>query len=170
MTASVPSGDNRPRLACGVCGHIHYENPKVVVGCVAEFQGKILLCRRAIEPRRGYWTVPAGFMELGETVAEAALRETWEEALARVELGELFAVIDVVHAGQVHVFFRGTLRAAEFGVGEETLETRLVAPPDLPWDEIAFPSVAIALRRYLATRAEPPGPPHLAAAQRLNVR
>jgi ADP-ribose pyrophosphatase YjhB (NUDIX family) len=170
VTASIPPGDNRPRLVCGACGHIQYENPKMVVGCVAEFEARILLCKRAIEPRYGYWTVPAGFMELGETVAEAALRETWEEAQARVDLGDLFAVVDVVHAGQVHVFFRGTLRTPEFGPGEETLETRLVAPPDLPWDDIAFPSVTIALRRYLATLATPAGPPHLAAAQRLGVR
>jgi ADP-ribose pyrophosphatase YjhB (NUDIX family) len=170
VTSGIPAGDNRPRLACGACGYIHYENPKAVVGCVAEFDGRILLCKRAIEPRYGYWTVPAGFMELGETLAEAALRETWEEAQARVDLGELFAVVDVVHAGQVHVFFRGTLRAAEYGAGEETLETRLVPPADLPWEDIAFPSVGIALRRHLATRGEPPGPPHLASAPRLGVR
>jgi ADP-ribose pyrophosphatase YjhB (NUDIX family) len=170
VTPSIPPGDNRPRLACSACGHIHYENPKIVVGCVAEHEGRILLCRRAIEPRYGYWTVPAGFMELDETLAEAALRETWEEALARVNLAELFAVVDVVHAGQVHVFFRGLLTAAEFGAGEETLESRLVAPEELPWTEIAFPSVEIALRRHLATRGLPAGPPHLASARRLPVR
>ena len=107
VTVEVPPGDNRPRHVCRSCGQIHYENPRVVVGCVPEFDGSILLCRRAIEPRHGYWTVPAGFMELGETLGEAAIRETWEEAQARVELGPLFAVVDVVHARQVHVFFRG---------------------------------------------------------------
>jgi ADP-ribose pyrophosphatase YjhB (NUDIX family) len=170
VIASIPPGDNRPRLACDACGHIHYENPKIVVGCVVEHEGRILLCKRAIAPRYGYWTVPAGFMELNETLAEGALRETWEEALARVDLGELFAIVDVVHAGQVHVFFRASLATAEFGAGEETLESRLVAPEALPWSEIAFPSVEIALRRHLAIRGLPPGPPHLAAARRLPVR
>jgi ADP-ribose pyrophosphatase YjhB (NUDIX family) len=124
-------------------------NPKLVVGCVPEHEGQILLCRRAIEPRLGFWTVPAGFMEMGETLGEAALRETWEEALARVELGALFSVVDVVHAGQVHVFFRGRLPAAEFGAGAETLETRLFHPGDIPWSELAFPSIRIALEQYL---------------------
>jgi ADP-ribose pyrophosphatase YjhB (NUDIX family) len=133
---------------------------------VPEFQGSILLCRRAIEPRLGFWTVPAGFMELGETLGEAAIRETWEEAHARVELGPLFAVVDVVHARQVHVFFRGTMSDPEFGAGAETLEARLVRPGDLPWSGIAFPSVTIALRQYLAGGA---GPVHLAAAPRLRL-
>ncbi|MEO8444878.1 MAG: NUDIX hydrolase, partial [Gammaproteobacteria bacterium] len=106
VTTAVPEGDNRPRAVCSSCGTVHYVNPKLVVGCVPVHEGQILLCRRAIEPRLGFWTVPAGFMELGETLGEAALRETWEEALARVQLGALFSIVDVVHAGQVHVFFR----------------------------------------------------------------
>jgi ADP-ribose pyrophosphatase YjhB (NUDIX family) len=163
---AVPAGDNRPRLVCGSCGHIHYENPRLVVGCVPEYQGQILLCRRAIEPRRGYWTVPAGFMEIGESLAEAASRETLEEAEARVELGELFALVDVVHAGQVHVFFRGRLAAPEFGAGAETLETRLFDPLDIPWADIAFPSVRIALEQYLAGTAGVSGPVHLQSAPR----
>src|SRR5262245_22079352 len=109
ISVEVPPGDNRPRHVCNSCGQIHYENPRVVVGCVPEYEGAILLCRRAIEPRRGFWTVPAGFMELGETLPEAAVRETLEEAEATVELGPLFTVVDVVHARQVHVFFRGIL-------------------------------------------------------------
>jgi len=149
VATSVPAGDNRPRAVCGSCGTIHYVNPKLVVGCVPEHQGQILLCRRAIEPRLGFWTVPAGFMELGETMAEAALRETLEEALARVELGRLFSIVDVVQAGQVHVFFEGRLREPGFGVGAETLEVRLFRPEDIPWPELAFQSVRIALEQYL---------------------
>jgi ADP-ribose pyrophosphatase YjhB (NUDIX family) len=149
VTTEVPDGDSRPRAVCGSCGTIHYVNPKIVVGSVPEYQGRILLCRRAIEPRKGFWTVPAGFMELGETLGEAALRETWEEALARVELGTLFSVVDVVHAGQVHVFFRARLAQPDFGAGAETLETRLFAPDEIPWDELAFPSIHIALEQYL---------------------
>jgi len=146
---AVPEGDSRPRSVCTACGTIHYVNPKLVVGSVPEYGGRILLCRRAIEPRKGYWTVPAGFMEMGETLGEAALRETWEEALARVELGTLFSVVDVVQAGQVHVFFRARLLQPEFGAGAETLETRLFQPAEIPWDELAFPSIRIALEQYL---------------------
>ena len=150
VATSVPAGDNRPRDICVKCGTIHYVNPKIVVGCVPEYRGQLLLCRRAIEPRLGFWTVPAGFMELGETLAAAALRETWEEALARVELGRLFSVVDVVHAGQVHVFFEGRLLQPEYGAGSETLETRLFSPEDIPWPELAFQSIRIALEQYLA--------------------
>ena len=149
VTISVPPGDNRQRAVCGACGTIHYVNPKLVVGCVPEHQGQILLCRRAIEPRLGFWTVPAGFMELGETLGEAAVRETLEEALAQVELGRLFAVVDVLQAGQVHVFFEARLLQSGFGAGSETLETRLFSPEDIPWPELAFQSVRIALEQYL---------------------
>ncbi|MDP2324520.1 MAG: NUDIX hydrolase [Gammaproteobacteria bacterium] len=149
VSTRIPAGDNRPRAVCGECGTVHYVNPKLVVGCVPEFQGQILLCRRAIEPRRGFWTVPAGFMEIGETLAEAALRETWEEALARVEIGRLFSIVDVVHARQVHVFFEGRLLLPEFGAGFETLETRLYSPQNIPWPELAFRSIWIALEQYL---------------------
>ena len=162
----VPPGDNRERDVCGSCGSIHYENPKIVVGCVPEFQGRVLLCRRAIEPRHGYWTVPAGFMENDETLAEAAARETWEEARARVALGDLFAVVDVVQARQVHVFFRGTMPAADHGAGEESLETRLFRPAEIPWDDVAFPSVTIALRRWLEVAGNPSPGVHLARAPR----
>ena len=154
--SAVPQGDNRPRFVCASCGTVHYENPKLVVGCVPEYQGRILLCRRAIEPRHGFWTVPAGFMEIGETLAEAAIRETREEALAEVELGELFALVDVLQAAQVHAFFRARLPAPEFGAGAETLECRLVTPAEIPWDELAFPSIRIALETWLAQPAGAP--------------
>jgi ADP-ribose pyrophosphatase YjhB (NUDIX family) len=167
VTNTVPEGDNRPRLVCPACGTIHYENPKMVVGCVPEYRGQILLCKRAIEPRLGYWTVPAGFMEIGESLPDAALRETREEALARVSLGPLFAVVDVIHAAQVHVFFEGTLEGPEFGAGDETLEARLFTPEEIPWDELAFPSVRLALEQYLDNRRTGTGGVRLSIAPRL---
>jgi len=149
VTTIVPEGDNRPRAVCTACAAVHYVNPRIIAGCVPVLEGQILLCRRAIEPRLGFWTVPAGFMELGESVSEAAVRETWEEALARVEIGSLFSVVDVVHAGQVHVFFTGRLLGPDFGAGSESLETRLFRPEDIPWSELAFPSIRIALEQHL---------------------
>jgi ADP-ribose pyrophosphatase YjhB (NUDIX family) len=137
---------------CPQCGTVHYENPKVVVGCVAEFEDRLLLCRRAIEPRRGFWTLPAGFLEIGETMAEGAARECREEALATVEITGLLLLADVVQAHQIHVFFRARLVGGEFGAGPESLESRLVAPADIPWEELSFPSTREALRAWLADR------------------
>ena len=125
----------------------------MVVGCVPEWQGRILLCRRAIMPRRGYWTVPAGFMENGESLQTAAARETLEEAEARVEVGSLLAITHVLHAAQVHVMFRGRLLDGQFGVGAESLEVRSVPRADIPWDDIAFPSIEFALRCYFEDRS-----------------
>jgi len=152
VVKTIPAGDNRERYVCPDCRTVHYRNPLIVAGCVPEFQGKILLCRRAIEPRLGYWTAPAGFMELDETLADAAARETLEEAEAQVDIGALIAVIDVLQARQVHVFFSGTLREPKYGAGHETLEAALFSPADIPWDEIAFPSVRIALQQFLRNR------------------
>ncbi len=149
----VPKDDNRERAICDSCGQIHYRNPIIVVGCVAERDGKVLLCKRAIEPRYGYWTVPAGFMELGESVAGGAARETLEEALATVELGHLFASVDVVDAGQVHLFYTGKL-IGDFGVGNETLDAALFSEDEIPWDEIAFHSGKFALRKYFEDRGK----------------
>jgi ADP-ribose pyrophosphatase YjhB (NUDIX family) len=149
----IPPGDHLARHVCDSCGTIHYQNPRLVVGCVPEYEGKILLCRRGIEPRRGFWTVPAGFMENGETLQQAAARETHEEALARVEIGSLLTVVHVLHAHQVHVFFRAILREPTFGAGVESLEAMLVEPADIPWSDIAFPSTDYTLRRYLEDRA-----------------
>jgi ADP-ribose pyrophosphatase YjhB (NUDIX family) len=149
----VPEGDTLPRYVCEACGTIHYLNPRVVVGCVPEHEGRILLCRRAIEPRRGYWTVPAGFLENGETLQQAAARESLEEALAEVAIGSLLAVVHVLHAEQVHVFFRASLPAARYGVGAESLEVVLVEPAEIPWADIAFPSTDFTLRRYLEDQA-----------------
>lgn len=145
---ATPADDNRERAVCTstACGLVHYENPLNVVGTVPMApDGRVLLCRRAIEPRRGLWTLPAGFMELGETVAEGALRETLEEAGARVELQGLMTLLNVVHVGQVHFFFRARLLDLDFAPGEESLEVALFNWDDLPWDELAFRTVRTTL-------------------------
>jgi ADP-ribose pyrophosphatase YjhB (NUDIX family) len=149
----IPDGDHLPRFVCEGCQAIHYQNPKLVAGCVPESSGRILLCRRAIEPRRGYWTVPAGFMENDETLQQAAARECHEEALARVEIQDPCAIVHVLHAHQVHVLFRAILEDGSFGVGVESLEVGLYEERDIPWPEIAFPSVEFTLRRYFEDRA-----------------
>ena len=133
---------------------MHYENPRVVVGCVPDWHGQVLLCRRAIEPRRGYWTAPAGFLEIGESLHAAAARETAEEALAQVEIGSLLSVVNVLHAAQVHVMFRAKLRSADHGAGVESLETGLFAEEQIPWADIAFASIRFALERYFLDRRE----------------
>ncbi len=153
VRVETPAGDNRLRYVCNSCATVHYENPKLVVGCVAVHAGKILLCRRAIEPRLGFWTLPAGFMEMGESLAAAAARETREEACADVTMQGLLASVNVLSAGQVHVFFRATLAAASFAAGSETLEVKLVKPADIPWSQLAFTSNRIALEQYLLQEA-----------------
>ena len=150
---TVPAGENRPRRFCPACRSVHYDNPLVVVGCVPEYQGKILICRRAIEPRRGYWTLPAGFMELGETMQDGAARECLEEAMAQVDIGSPLALMNAPDSGQVHVYFRALMSAATYGAGEESLEAKLVDEADIPWGELSFPTVRYALQQYLADRA-----------------
>ena len=162
----IPPGDHLPRYVCDACGTIHYQNPRLIVGCVPEHEGLILLCRRAIEPRLGFWTVPAGFMENGETLQQAAARESHEEALAEVEIGSLLSIVHVLHAHQVHVFFRAALRKSEHGAGAESLETALVHPEDIPWTDLAFPSTEFTLRRYLEDRAAGRELHHFASLQR----
>jgi ADP-ribose pyrophosphatase YjhB (NUDIX family) len=162
----IPPGDLLPRHICDACGTIHYQNPRLIVGCVPEYEGRILLCRRAIEPRRGFWTVPAGFMENGETLQQAAARESKEEALAEVEIGSLLTVVHVLHAQQVHVFFRARLPTPEYGAGTESLEVDLFRAEDIPWSEIAFPSTDYTLRCYLEDRAAGQEPYHFAEADR----
>jgi ADP-ribose pyrophosphatase YjhB (NUDIX family) len=149
----VPPGDSLPRFVCDACGEIHYQNPKMVVGVVAEYQGRILLCRRAIEPRYGYWTLPAGFMENDETAAQGAIRETLEEAGARIALDAPFSLISVPRVNQVHLFYRARLADLEFRPGEESLEVALVEEGAVPWKEIAFRTVGITLRHWFADRA-----------------
>ena len=152
VALKIPPGDNLPRFICERCGTVHYQNPNVVVGCVPVWQDKVLLCKRAIEPRSGYWTIPAGFLENRETLQEAAIRETREEALAAVDLGPLLAVINVAHASQIHMMFRARLVEERFGAGEETLEAALYDEAGIPWSLIAFPSVRFALERFFSDR------------------
>lgn len=145
----IPPGDALPRQVCTRCGHIHYENPRLVVGCVATWEDRILICRRAIDPQKGFWTLPAGFMENGETTAQAACRETHEEAGARIVVDAPFAMVSIAHINQVHLFYRGRLATPEYAAGEESLEVALVPPSEIPWQEIAFRSVTLCLERFL---------------------
>ena len=150
----TPADDNRDRATCIVCTTIHYENPLNVVGTLPVWHDRVLLCRRAIEPRRGLWTLPAGFMELGETTAQGAIRETTEEAGARVELEGLYSLINVVRVGQVHLFYRARLLGANFAPGTESLEVKLFAEDEVPWDEIAFRTTRMTLQFYFDDRRQ----------------
>jgi ADP-ribose pyrophosphatase YjhB (NUDIX family) len=145
-------GDTKERAICPACHTVHYINPLNVVGMVAEWEGKILLCKRNIEPRWGKWTLPAGFMELGETTSDGARRETMEEAGAIVGATTLFSIISVVHVGQVHLFYRAPLMSNSFNPGHESLEARLFAEEEIPWEELAFRTVRETLQHYLADR------------------
>lgn len=150
----IPEGDSLPRYVCTTCHVIHYQNPKVVVGCIPEWEDKILLCRRAIEPRLGWWTVPAGFMENNETLAQAAARETLEEATARVEIGDLYAIYSLPHISQVYVLFRAQLLDLDFKPGIESLEVKLMSEPEIPWEDMAFRVIHDPLRRYFNERRQ----------------
>jgi ADP-ribose pyrophosphatase YjhB (NUDIX family) len=158
VTVAIPEGDNRPRHVCTHCGTIHYENPKMVIGSVPVWDRggelKVLLCKRAIEPRHGYWTLPAGFMENAETTAEAALRETEEEAGAHIELGQLFTLLNVAHVHQVHLFYLARLRDLDFAPGIESLDVRMFAEHEIPWDDLAFPTIRTTLELFFADRAK----------------
>jgi len=148
----VPADDNRERAVCIACGHVHYENPLNVVGTVPVWGEQVLLCRRNIEPRYGLWTLPAGFLELGETTEAGAVRETDEEAGARIDLEGLFAVLNVVRVGQVHLFYRARLLDTDFAPGPESIETRLFHEHEVPWEALAFRTVRETLERYFADR------------------
>ncbi len=148
LRLTVPEGEDRQRHVCTACGTIHYENPKIVTGTLPVHQGRVLLCRRAIEPRRGLWTAPAGFMENAETVQQGALRETREEANARVRIEALHAVYNLPHISQVYMLFRATLLDLDFHPGPESLEVRLFEEAGIPWGDIAFPVIAEALKAY----------------------
>jgi ADP-ribose pyrophosphatase YjhB (NUDIX family) len=148
----IPEGDNRPRYVCAQCETIHYHNPKLVVGSIPVWdvggEVKVLLCKRAIEPRHGFWTLPAGFMENDETTAQAAVRETEEEAGADIEIGELFSLLNVAQVHQVHLFYLARLRSLEFAAGIESLEVGLFAEHEIPWDELAFPTIRKTLELF----------------------
>lgn len=144
----VPDGDSLERDVCAVCGHVHYVNPKIVVGAVCSWDGRILLCKRAIEPRLGFWTIPAGYLEEHETPDEGARREAFEEAQAKIEIDALLAVYAVARISQVQLIYRARLAAPEFAPGVESLETKLVAWDEIPWNDLAFPSVHWALKHH----------------------
>jgi len=152
VTLRVPPGDSLPRHVCDACRAIHYQNPRMVVGCIPEWEDRILLCRRGIEPRHGLWTVPAGYMENGETTFHGAIRETLEEATARVEIGPLYALYNIPHISQVYILFRARLLDADVRPGAETLEVALFTEAEIPWDRIAFASVRHTLTHYYDDR------------------
>jgi ADP-ribose pyrophosphatase YjhB (NUDIX family) len=173
----VPDGDNRPRYVCGACGTIHYQNPKIVVGCLPEHDDRVLMCRRAIEPRLGLWTLPAGFLENAETIEAGAARETLEEANARVRVGELYTVINLPNISQIYMMFRAELADLDFGPGAESLDVRLFAEDQVPWEDIAFRTITRTLRNFFLDRKlgsfptrvstlvrRPPPPPELSGA------
>lgn len=165
----IPDGDNRRRHVCSDCGYIHYVNPRMVVGCVPRWEDRILLCRRAIEPRLGYWTLPAGFMELEETLEAAAARETLEEACARVTIEDMFAVVNVTHAHQVHIMFRAELLDLDYAAGPESLEVAMFREAEVPWDELAFPSITYSLERYYKDLADDTRRLHITEAPRMRL-
>lgn len=150
---ATPEGDNRSRNICTACGHVFYDNPRNIVGCIVEYEGKILLCKRDIAPRFGFWTLPAGFLELGETLAAGAARETREEACAEVHIDGLFSTLSITHIGQVHLFYRAHLSTPTFAAGHETSAAILVEEQDIPWRQLAFPTVFRTLELYCADRA-----------------
>ncbi|MES2628233.1 MAG: NUDIX hydrolase [Bacteroidota bacterium] len=148
LTFAIPCGDNRERFICSDCDVVHYHNPRIIVGVLAVFEGKVLLCRRAIEPRLGLWNLPAGFLENGESAEKGAARETYEEALAEVNIERLHCVFSIPSGNQVYLHFFATMPTGEFGVTSESTEVKLFAEHEIPWNEIAFSSTAFALKKY----------------------
>jgi ADP-ribose pyrophosphatase YjhB (NUDIX family) len=154
VVVTVPVGDTHPRHVCPACGTVHYQNPKMIVGTIPEWEDKVLLCRRAIEPKHGLWTLPAGFMENGETTAQGAARETLEEANARVAIASLYTLYNLPHINQVYLMFRATLLDQNFGPGMESLEVALFEEKDIPWEQLAFRTVEATLRAYFRDRRQ----------------
>ena len=148
VSKQIPPGDDRERFVCTACATIHYQNPKIVTCCVPVVEDRVLLCRRAIEPRRGLWTLPGGFLETGETVFDGAARETWEEARARVDGDGLYTIFNLPHISQIYMFFRARVVGGQYGIGDETLETRLFREPEIPWNELAFGVISKTLEHY----------------------
>ena len=166
----VPDGDTLKRYVCAACATIHYQNPKVVVGCLPEWGRQVLLCKRAIEPRLGLWTLPAGFLENGETLIAGALRETAEEARARVDIGSLYTMISLPHISQIYVMFRARLLDLDFAPGPESLEVRLFDEENVPWDQLAFRTITRTLRNYYLDRKRGEFPVHVSALEKRPVR
>ena len=145
---TVPEGDDRERLTCLDCGFIHYDNPKVITGVVATWEDRYIICRRGIEPRKGYWTVPAGFLEMGETTAQGAKREAWEEARIDVEITGLIGIYEIPRISQMYVLHAGRMTSGDHAPGPESTDTELVTWADIPWKDLAFPSIRWALERH----------------------
>ena len=152
VSARIPEGDDRTRFICDMCNTIHYQNPKMVVGCIPEWEDRILLCKRSIEPKVGKWTLPAGYLENGETVVDGAKRETVEEAGARVEMLEPYALMSIAYISQIYLIFRARMVDTEFAPGKESLEVKLFSERDIPWDDLAFIVVRETLKRYFRDR------------------
>lgn len=152
VSLRIPAGDDRERHVCDNCYTIHYLNPRIITGCLPIYDDQVLLCKRAIEPRHGLWTLPAGFMENGETTEQGALRESWEEARAKIEIHGLYTLFSLPQINQVYLFYRGTLTDNNFGPGPESLEVELFSEENIPWDELAFPVVKKTLRHYFSDR------------------
>jgi ADP-ribose pyrophosphatase YjhB (NUDIX family) len=149
----IPPGDDRPRHTCRACGMIHYQNPKIVVGCIPQWEDRILMCRRNIEPQKGLWTLPAGYLENGETVVDGARRETWEETCARVEDLLPYLLFDITYVHQIYLMFRGRLEKPEFQITSESAEVVLMREEEIPWDKIAFRAIENTLRRFFSDRS-----------------
>ncbi len=160
VSLRVPPSDNRQRYVCDHCETVHYQNPRVVTGCLPVYEDRVLLCRRAIAPRRGYWTLPAGFLENGETASEGALRETWEEAQANVQLDGLYTLFNLPHISQIYMIYRARLVDLDFAAGEESLEVALFDERSIPWDDIAFKAIGDTLRHYFEDRTRNHFPVH----------
>ena len=157
----IPDGDNRHRAICRDCGQIQYENPKIICGALPVFENKVLLCKRAIEPRFGLWTLPAGFMENGETLQEGAQRESWEEARARLDDFSLYAIFNLPRLNQVYILFKANLQEGKHDAGEESLDTRLFLEEEIPWNELAFPTITKTLAYYFEDRKSNHFPTHI---------
>lgn len=169
LALRIPEGDTLPRHVCAACGEIHYQNPKVVVGCLPQCDDRVLLCRRAIEPRLGLWTLPAGFLENGETIAAGAARETLEEANARVTMGELYTVISLPYINQIYMMYRAQLTDLDFGPGPESLEVRLLTEDEIPWEQLAFRTIGRTLRQFFLDRKLDQFTLHVSAFERRPV-
>lgn len=170
VTLKVPLGDNRPRAVCDGCGAIHYDNPKVVVGCLVVDGTSVLLCRRGIDPRSGFWTLPAGYLEKAETTEQGAVRETWEEARARVDIDSLYTIFDLPYISQIYMFYRARLRDGHFSAGEETVEARVFVERDIPWSELAFPVVERTLKHYFHDRQTDEFPMRMESIEKRPIR
>lgn len=168
VNIQIPDGDNRERHVCADCGEIHYQNPKIIAGCLPIWQDKVLLCKRAIEPRLNTWTLPAGFMENGESLEQAAFRESVEEANAALENLRLYTVISLPHISQVYMMFLAELTNTEFFPGVESLETELFSEDQIPWDDLAFKSIETTLKHYFIDRHERIFPLHTSIIEKKN--